>query len=701
MAASPWWEALETAGRWTRRELLSLWHLEFVPEGKREAMGFALRGWLACILATYVAFYLQLDEPYWATLTVWIVLQPTPGMSISKAYYRVIGTLIGCTAGVTIFCIFVQTPELFVAALATWIGCCTCASNLLRNYRAYAAIMAGFTAVIIATGAIAHPENILQIALSRCAATLTGIGCAAAVTSLFAPHKAREKVRGLLRKGMSDALRRAAIPITATMADRLAQGKPLIDELIALDAEIDYAAAESAGFRIHQDGARSLVAHLFGAISAKRSLEEELERAGPVVFPEAAQALAKAMILFEKGPERIESGNWIELEKELEDLRKELGKMEPEKAALALQDGVSARTVIDRLDDLLRHLSRAIYDWRQMLAGYKWRPSLSLNFHSDRRMAVIHGLRAFLAMGLAGAFWIASAWPSGPGLLIWVGLGVSFFTSAPRPDVLATLFLKLTILATVAAAICNFWILENVTGFPLLAATYALFFIPAVLYFYDARNPIPTMAYCANLIAVSQPLNVMTYNVALFLNNTIALIVGMGASVIAYRLFMPPNPHASRRYVVYRIRRGLEIISQHKPIASFSAWQTRMFDRINRLHDPENPAGWPTDEWFNGGLAALNLGNNVLRLRYLLEERQLRGGLEEPVRSVLQTFGEVTRHPDSAKLAVEKALQAIEPQVPEAQGERVTWFRVMGVLEKMEAFFVEHPMFLTGKTTTL
>jgi uncharacterized membrane protein YccC len=258
----------------------------------------------------------------------------------------------------------------------------------------------------------------------------------------------------------------------------------------------------------------------------------------------------------------------------------------------------------------------------------------------------------------------------------------------------------MTMLAVVAAAICNFLILENVGGFPLLALSYALVLIPGVLIFYNPLNPIPTMAFCANFIAVSQPLNVMTYDMASFLNNAIALYIGIGASVLMYRIFMPPNPHAARRYVVYRIRRGLEIIAQYRPIPPFHVWQTRMFDRVNRLHDPGNPAGWPTDEWFNGGLAALNLGNEVLRLRHLVEEGKLGKRVAGLARDVLQAFTEIRLKPEPARRAVRRALLALEQAAPE-EGERRAWFRVLGIFEKMEAFFVEHPIFLTGQTETL
>ncbi|MCE0483005.1 MAG: FUSC family protein [Methylacidiphilales bacterium] len=680
------------------REVLSLLQFRFMPEKKREALAFAIRGWVASMLAMYLAFYLELDEPYWAPLTVWIVLQPTPGMSISKAFYRIVGTIIGSFMGVVLICFFVQTPELFIAALALWVGACTMVSNLLRNFRAYGAVMAGFTAAIVASGAIERPNEIIQIALARCAATLIGIACATIITAIFAKHEARTRVRMLLAKAIGDTIRRSALPVTATTAERLALGKPLIDELIALDAEIDYAAAESAGVRIHEDCARSLVAHLFQAIAARRSLEEELPRGGTSADPEVAQLLDSTLQFFRNAPELMAADQWLTLQQQMEELRRKIEKAMPEERVSDFRPAASSRMVLDRLDELLEHLARAISDWQLLLGGWKWSPSLSLNFHRDRRRAVINGLRAAIAVGVAGAFWIASAWSMGPSLLIWVSVGASFFASAPQPDRLGNLFLNLVMVACVAAFIVNYFVLPGTSAFPILAFAYGLVLVPATVLLYNARNPIPIMAFCANFIALSQPVNAMTYDTAAFLNNAMALYLGCGAGVLSYSLFMPADPRVARRYVVYRIRLGLERISRLEPIPSFDVWQTRMFDRINRLHDPANPSGWPTDEWFNGGLAALGLGTEVLRLRHLLTEARLASRTAGLIRTVLQSFREITARPDVARKSVRHALTELERNVPEGREEKLSWFRVRGILEKMESFFADHPTFLTGRT---
>src|SRR5215469_11673220 len=102
---------------------------DWFPVRWRQPMAFAVRTWLASVLALFIAFFIQLDEPFWAGLAVWIVAQRIPGMTLSKSFYRILGTVIGTTMGVVLIALFSQTPELFILALALWIGVCTIASN--------------------------------------------------------------------------------------------------------------------------------------------------------------------------------------------------------------------------------------------------------------------------------------------------------------------------------------------------------------------------------------------------------------------------------------------------------------------------------------------------------------------------------------------------------------------------------------------
>ncbi|MEA2740603.1 MAG: hypothetical protein QOH05_3910, partial [Acetobacteraceae bacterium] len=85
---------------------------------------FAVKTFAAAMAALFIAMAIGLDRPYWAMATVYIVSQPLTGALRSKAFYRLVGTLIGAIATVVLVPNLVNAPELLSAALALWIGLC-------------------------------------------------------------------------------------------------------------------------------------------------------------------------------------------------------------------------------------------------------------------------------------------------------------------------------------------------------------------------------------------------------------------------------------------------------------------------------------------------------------------------------------------------------------------------------------------------
>src|SRR5271170_6194710 len=219
---------------------------EFLSSATRSALGFAVRTWLASLLALYLAFVLELDLPSWAAMTVWIVSSPNAGRVLSKGLYRLLGTVIGVLMGVVLMGCFAQSPVLFLLTFALWMGGCTVASNLLRNDRSYASVLAGITAALVALDSINNPSQVFSIAFARGACTALGIVCAMVMTSLLAPHRARKEVLLKLKAVLADTARHAASVLAARPinAGRSSEQK-LISDLIALDQQIEYAAAES------------------------------------------------------------------------------------------------------------------------------------------------------------------------------------------------------------------------------------------------------------------------------------------------------------------------------------------------------------------------------------------------------------------------------------------------------------------------
>src|SRR4029077_3056655 len=369
---------------------------DWFPIAWRQPIAFAVRTWLTSVLALFIAFFLQLDEPYWAGLAVWIVAQRTPGMTLSKSFYRILGTVIGTTMGVVLIASFSQTPELFILALALWIGACTIASNLRRNSRAYGYVLAGYTAAIVSLAAYKAPNSVCDIAMARGAATIIGILCSSLSVFLFARHTAGEKDIVHLREVIRTCAVRAAFPLSRTAGERIAVGAPLVSNLIALDTEVEFAAAESAQVRIHAAMLRGLLAHLLHTISAKRSLEAHLLRVGMIADQETMRLYHEAMRLLEYAPRQIDLDQWEDVLEDIQAIRPWLRVHSPETTNVS--SAVSSRLVLDRLDDLLREFEAAIESWRAVQGGWKSETSLDLNFHRDYRSAFINGARACLAL---------------------------------------------------------------------------------------------------------------------------------------------------------------------------------------------------------------------------------------------------------------------------------------------------------------
>src|SRR5690348_4690573 len=143
---------------------------------------FGLRLWASVCLALYVAFWLELDNAFWAGTTAAIVCQPSLGASLRKGWYRMVGTAIGAVAIVALTAVFPQDRFGFLFTLALWVAASVVVGTLLRNFSAYAAALAGYTAAIVAgdvLGATGGPSSeVFMLAITR--ASEIGIGIVSA-----------------------------------------------------------------------------------------------------------------------------------------------------------------------------------------------------------------------------------------------------------------------------------------------------------------------------------------------------------------------------------------------------------------------------------------------------------------------------------------------------------------------------------------
>src|SRR5258707_14079369 len=107
------------------------------------ALLFGFRLWAAAALALYIAFWLQLDNAYWAGTSAAIVSQPSLRASLRKGWFRMVGTVVGAASIVVLTACFVQDRLGFLVALALWGATSGLVATLLRNFAGYAGALAG------------------------------------------------------------------------------------------------------------------------------------------------------------------------------------------------------------------------------------------------------------------------------------------------------------------------------------------------------------------------------------------------------------------------------------------------------------------------------------------------------------------------------------------------------------------------------
>jgi uncharacterized membrane protein YccC len=269
------------------------------------------------------------------------------------------------------------------------------------------------------------------------------------------------------------------------------------------------------------------------------------------------------------------------------------------------------------------------------------------------------------------------------------------FSSLPHPDQVGWNFFKSGLLAFLLAVICKFLVLPMGSGFEFLTLALGLLFVPLGLVMANPATAQPATAFAFVFVYIVRPDNVMTYDLTDTLNTGLGVLTGVLFGTLAYTLVFPPNPQAARRYVTHRIRLGLEQLARLNPIPTFTSWESRMYDRVIRLNDPQNLSSTPTDEWLEAGLGALTLGNEILRLRRWLAGEELSAELKEPVQKTLHAFGRFCPDPQRAAAEVKNQMEQIAHLDPRlGQRQRRVWARILGALAEIDVYLAHHPRLL-------
>ncbi|MEX3992687.1 FUSC family protein [Paraburkholderia sp. EG286A] len=569
------------------------------------SIAFAVRTTAASLIALYIAFRMNLDDPKWAATTVWIVAQGNRGMSLSKSQYRILGTTVGAVAALALIALFAQTPELFVLSLAAWIGLCTGVATSSRNFRAYAGVLAGYTAAIIAVSAASAPSNAFNLAVARFLYVILGILVEATLTTIFAPGEPVREVRESLGRYVKQAADVCA-KVLRRKPDGLAIHR-LFAGALELDTTAEYAAATSLTVRRKIGHLRAVALAVLSQLAAAQTLSEQLTQR-PDIKDELIEETAQLLERVAMAPARLDA--------------EVVAATSAVDSALLVEADASGESftprllVLNRLRLLLAALNEVLTRTAQMERTDAPTARPDFAWHRDPVLAWHNGIRAFVAVLAASAFWIFSAWPSGAGFVTIVGVVSALFATRPNPVDGALGFLKGAACAALAGALCNFVLLPAVSGFVLLAYIAGFFMVCAGLAMRNPRTAAIGSGFALFFWNFISPVNSTRINDASFLNSAIATLLGIACGTAIFAILFPRDPEAIRARLHRAVRRDLAEMARSPREWNADAWLSRTADRLSRLLAIGSAVPRASKESdLRGLVAAWTIGDSLLALR--------------------------------------------------------------------------------------
>ena len=581
---------------------------------------FGIRLWASVCLALFVAFWLELDNPFWAGTSAAIVCQPQLGASLRKGWFRMIGTVVGAMVVVLLTACFPQDRIAFLGLLALWCGACAFAATVLSNFASYSAALAGYSAAIIAADNLgatggASPDVFL-LAVTRASEICIGIVCAGVVLAGTDLGGAQRRLAGSVAALAAEVMvrfRRMLVLAGPQSPDTQAERREFVRRAVALAPMIDQALGESGHIRYHARTLQTAIWGLFRALDGWRGVATHLSR-----LPEDLER-QQADTILRKLPSELRTARdqdaparWVE-----RPLAMRRNYQEGVQTLMALPaDTPSLRLLADETARVLAGMLQVL-DGLALLVDAPGQPSpvarsLRLSV-ADWMPAFINAARAMVAIGSIEVFWVATAWPNG-GVAVFAAAAMLLLLS-PRGDLAygGSIAVAVGIAgAVVCAAVIKFAVLPSFETFPAFCAGIGLFLVPAGFVMARSRQPaaIALMtAMGANFMALLAPTNPMTYDTDQYYNTALAIIVGCISAPLAFSLLPPLGPAQRARRLLVLALRDLRRLAVDRRLASSEDWEGRMYGRLAAVPDEAGALARARL------LAALSVGTEIIHLR--------------------------------------------------------------------------------------
>jgi uncharacterized membrane protein YccC len=596
--------------------MLDLHSFEKVLRAAAPPLLFGLRFWASVSLALYVAFWLELDNAYWAGATAAIVCQPHLGASMRKGWYRMIGSLIGAVAIVVLTACAPQDRALFLGALALWCGACAFAATLLRNFAAYGAALAGFTAAIVASNLVGPSGEVdgdaaFLLAVSRASEISIGIVCAGIVLAGTDLGGARRHLAVLIAGLSAEIVTGFAGAVAGRdLHDTRSARREFLRRIIALDPVIDEAIGESSQLRYHSPVLQRAADGLFAVLGSWRVIASHLS------WLPHNQAQEEGAVVLEGVPQELLSASEDEPTRWLADpvgLHR-ICKTTVRRLITLPVRTPSLRLIADEAAEAFDGMADAL-DGLALLVADSTRPSDRGSKRvrvPDWLPALINAGRAFVTISAVALFWIVTEWPNGA-LAIAFAAGIVLLLT-PRADqayAAGAAFMAGALIDVGLAAVVAFAMLprlgpETFAGFSLVIG---LCLVPIGTFVAQARQPWQTgmsAGMAILFIPLLQPANQMNYNPEQYYNTTMAIITGTAVALLSFRMLPPLSPAVRTRRLLALTLRDLRSLAMGR---AHGDWVDQIRSRLVAMPDAATPLQRAQL------LAALSVGSKIIQLQ--------------------------------------------------------------------------------------
>src|SRR3984893_7804724 len=496
--------------------------------------------WVALAVSYYVAFTLELNSAASAGTGLLILVGPTQGMVLSKAIYRIAGTLFGAVFAIILTSLFSQDRTMLIAVFSVYMACLVAIATLLRDFRAYGCILAGYTVALISIADVDAPTASFTGMLDRVAVILLAVLVLAFVSAICSTAESARSLQSKLRTATKDIVAMAFATLDQRVPPDSSQCVAMSARLMPLRSEIGFAAPELPDGWARAKAARSALLGLFEAISAIQALGLGLQNmaAASSTVDEAIGIVRRAIVT--QHPEK-----WLA---DIDALTHQA--MEAE--ALSIDEAY----VLNRckfMIEVFRDIRDGLLSNR---IGRLPRRSVNLPVHQDYIAAVLNGLRVGLAVGMVGLLSVMSGLPGANAVILGTIVFVSLGSVMHDPRAMGKAALLMTPAVIITGTIYDFFIFPNISDYPLFIISLAPVVTMTCWLIKTGKGPMGIF-YGVQSISLLSPANVQTLNPRTFLDTAAFLVAGSVCIFFSLLLIVPVDPALRRLRLALAMGRTL------------------------------------------------------------------------------------------------------------------------------------------------